>query len=172
MISADYEIEVRTLENNPAGLDRTEIERVAGNQYNSLFRQQHDSKALSASGSTTTVDRGEKKRKPRNRFEGNCLNCGRKGHRAKDGRSAKKRSKNQEIAANKKSGGRESATSVRVRRTLSINTVACRNLEHRTRNFVQREAEKGAILAKINVPVNAEVGLTAATTGAARGDGK
>ena len=48
----------------------------------------------------------------------------------------------------------------------------CRNLEHRTRNFVQREAEKGAILAKINVPVNAEVGLTAATTGAARGDGK
>ena len=30
------------LENNPAGLDRAEIGRVVGNQYNSLLRQQHD----------------------------------------------------------------------------------------------------------------------------------
>ena len=54
-LSADYEIEVRMLNNNPAGLDRAEIERAVGNQYNRLLRQQHDSKALSASGSTTTV---------------------------------------------------------------------------------------------------------------------
>ena len=36
----------------------------------------------------------------------------------------------------------------------------------------ERGAEKGAILAKINVPANAEVGLVPATTGAACGDGK
>ena len=51
-LSADYEIEVRMLENTPASLDRVEIERVVGNQYNRLLRQQHDSIALSASGST------------------------------------------------------------------------------------------------------------------------
>ena len=41
-LSADYEIEVRMLENTPASLDRVEIERVVGNQYNRLLRQQHD----------------------------------------------------------------------------------------------------------------------------------
>ena len=70
-LSADYEIEVRMLENNPAGLGRTEIECVIGNQYNRLLRQRHDSKALSSSKGTTTEDRGEKKRRPHNRFEGN-----------------------------------------------------------------------------------------------------
>ena len=44
--------------NNLAGLERAEIERVVGNQYSRLLRQQHDSKASSASESTTTVDRG------------------------------------------------------------------------------------------------------------------
>ena len=77
------------LENNPTGLRRAKIERVVGNQCNSLLRQQHDSKALSASGSTTTADYGEKKMRPRNRFESNCFNYGRKGHHAEDCRSAK-----------------------------------------------------------------------------------
>ena len=48
----------------------------------------------------------------------------------------------------------------------------CRNLEHRTHDCEERGAEKGTILAKINVLANAEVGLVAATTGASRGDGK
>ena len=69
-LSVDYKIEVRMLENNPAGLDRAEIERVVGNQYNRLLRQQHDSKTLSALRNTTTADCGEKKGRPRNRFEG------------------------------------------------------------------------------------------------------
>ena len=51
-LSADYEVEVRMLENTPASLDRVEIESIVGNQYNRLLRQQHDSIALSASGST------------------------------------------------------------------------------------------------------------------------
>ena len=72
-LSADYEIEVRILENNPARLDEAEIGRIARNQYDRLLRQQHDSKALSASESTTTADCGEKKRRLRNPFEGNQL---------------------------------------------------------------------------------------------------
>ena len=48
----------------------------------------------------------------------------------------------------------------------------CRSLEHRTRDCEERRAEKGAILAKIDVTANAEVGLVSAMTGAAREDGK
>ena len=36
--SADFEMECRVLENNPAGLNRAEIERAVGNQYNRLVR--------------------------------------------------------------------------------------------------------------------------------------
>ena len=38
-LSADFEMECRMLDNNPAGLNRAEIERVVGNQYNRLLRQ-------------------------------------------------------------------------------------------------------------------------------------
>ena len=89
-LSVNYEIEIRMLENNPAGLNMTKIERVVGNQYSKLLRQQHNSKAFLASGSTTTVDSGEKRRPRSNRLEGNCFNCGRKSHRAEDCRSATK----------------------------------------------------------------------------------
>ena len=87
--SADYEIEARMLGNNPTGLKRAEIERVLRHQYNRLLKQQQDSKALSASKGTTMADGREKNKRPRNRFEGNCFNCGRKGHHAEDYRSAK-----------------------------------------------------------------------------------
>ena len=113
------------LENNPAGLDRAEIERVVGNQYNSLLRQQHDSKALSASGSTTTADRGKKKRKSRKRFGAIASTAEERVTALRMAGAQRRRSKNREMAADKKGGGRESATSVGVRRTLSINTVAC-----------------------------------------------
>ena len=45
------------LNNNPAGLSRTEIERVVGNQYSRLLRRQQDSKALFASRGTYTKNR-------------------------------------------------------------------------------------------------------------------
>ena len=51
------------LKNNPTGFERAEIERVVGNQYNRRLRQQHNSKALSASGSTTTANRGDRSRR-------------------------------------------------------------------------------------------------------------
>ena len=63
--------EVHMLENKPTGLERAETERVVGNQHNRFRRQQQDSKTISASKDTATVDRGEKNRRPRNRLEGN-----------------------------------------------------------------------------------------------------
>ena len=105
-LSADNETEVRMLESNPTGLEMAEIECVVGNQYNRLLRQHQNSKALSTSKGTTTVDSGEKKRRPRNRFEGNCFNCGRECHRAEDCRSAKKIEKLGDAAADNKGGGR------------------------------------------------------------------
>ena len=51
-LSADYDIDVRMVDNNPADLERAEIERLVRNQYNRLPKQHRDSKALSASGST------------------------------------------------------------------------------------------------------------------------
>ena len=90
-MSADLEMECRMLENNYAGLNRAEIERVVGNQYSRLLRQQQDSKALSASKGAVTVNRGKgKNRRLHHKFDGNYFNCGKKGHRAGDCRSAKK----------------------------------------------------------------------------------
>ena len=82
-LSADFEMECRILENNPAGLNRDEIERIVGNQYNRLLRQQQDSKALSASKGTVTANREKgKNRRLHHKFDGNCFNCGKKGHSA------------------------------------------------------------------------------------------
>ena len=78
------------LENNPDGLVRSEIERVVGNQYNRLLRRQQDSKAMSVSKGSVTADRGKgKNQRSRQKFEGNCFKCGRKGHRALDCKSLK-----------------------------------------------------------------------------------
>ena len=132
-LSADYEVEVRMLENNPASLERAEIERAVGNHCNRLLRQQHDSNALSASGSTTTADRGEKKTL-RNRLEGNCFNCGRKSHHAKDCRSAKKKiKKSGGTSADKKGGGRGKCYVCRSEEHFARKHCGlCRNLKHRT----------------------------------------
>ena len=105
-LSADFEMECRMLENNPAGLNGAEIERVVGNQYNSLLRQQQDSKALSASKATVTANRAkEKNRRLCHKFEDNCFNFGKKGHRAGDCRSAKKSETSGAADDKKESGG-------------------------------------------------------------------
>ena len=71
-LSTDFEMECRMLENNPARLNKADIERVVGNQYNRLLRQQQDSKALSASKGTVTANRGKgKNRKLHHKFDGN-----------------------------------------------------------------------------------------------------
>ena len=59
-----------------------------------------------------------------------------------------------------------------VRITLRINTAACAEAWSIGLVIVKSKAEKGAMLAKINVPAISEVGLVAATIGEAHGDGK
>ena len=75
----------------PCWSNRAEVERVVGNQDNRLLRQQQNSKALSASKTTVSANRGKgKNRRPHHKFDGNCFNCRKKGHRAGDFRNAKK----------------------------------------------------------------------------------
>ena len=165
-LSADVEMECRILENNPAGLNRAEIERVVGNQYNRLVRQQQDSKALSASKGTVTANRGKRKnRKLHHKFDGNCFNCGKNGHRAGDCRSAKKKSEKSGAAVDKK----ERSGSGRCYICGSEEHLAHRHC-HRTRDCEERGVEKGAILAKLTVPAVPEVRAVAAMVGAARSD--
>ena len=75
-LSANYEIEFRMLENNPSNLNKIEIERVVGNGYNRLLRQQQDSKALSASKGTTTLECGKESKRPCNQFLRSCFDYG------------------------------------------------------------------------------------------------
>ena len=174
-LSADFEMECRMLENNPTGLNRAEIERVVGNQYNRLLRKQQDSKALSASKGTVTANRGKgKNSKLHHKFDGNCFNCGKKGHRAGDCRSAKKKSEKSGAADDRKEGGGSGRCYIcgSEEHLAHRHCGPCKSLEHRTRDCEERGAEKGAMLAKLNVPVVPEVRAVAAMVGAARSDGK
>ena len=174
-LSADFEMERRILENNPAGLNRAEIERVVGNQYNRLPRQQQDSRALSASKDTVTANRGEgKNRKLHHKFDDNCFNCGKKGHSAGDCRSAKKKSEKSGAADDRKEGGGSGRCYIygSEEHLAHRHCGLCKSLEHRTRDCEERRAEKGAMLAKLTVPVVPEVRAVAAMVGAARSDRK
>ena len=123
-LSADYEIECRMQENSPSGLERAQIERVVGNQYNILLRQQLESKTLSASKGTNSADRGEENMRPRNRFEGKRFICERKGHHAEECRSVKKKIKNQKMPPpTKRAKVGASGTSAGVRRILRTSTI-------------------------------------------------
>ena len=78
-LSADFKMECRILENNPAELNRPEIERVVGYQYTRLLQQQQDSKVLLASKVTFTANREKgKNRRLHHKFDGNCFNCRKK----------------------------------------------------------------------------------------------
>ena len=174
-LSADFEIECRMLENNPDGLNRGEIERVVGNQYNRLLKQQQDSKALSASRGTVTANRENgKNRRLCNKFEGKCFNCGKKGHRAVDCRSTKKKSEKSGAAVERKEGGGGGRCYVceSVEHLAHKHCRLCRSLEHRTRDCEERGAEKGAMLAKLTAPAVPEVRAAAAMVGTARSDEK
>ena len=126
-LSADFEMECRILENNPAGLNRAEIERVVGNQYNRLLRQQQESKALSASKGTVTANRGKSKnRKLHHKFDGNCFNCGRKVTALETAGTRRKRVKNPELpTTGRRAVAAVGATSAGVRSTLRTGTVFC-----------------------------------------------
>ena len=124
-LSAGFEMECRILENNPAGLNRAEVKRNLQNQYKRLLRQQQDSKALSESKDTVTANRGKgKNRRLHHKFDGNCFNCGKKGRRAGDCRSAKKKSEKSGLPTTRRRAvAAVGATSAGVRSTLRTGTV-------------------------------------------------
>ena len=174
-LSADSQMECRMLENNPAGLNRAEIERVVGNQYNRLLRQEQDSKALSASKGTVTANHGKgKNMRPHHKFDGNCFNCGKKGRRAGDCRSAKKSEKSGAADDKEKGGGSGRCYICGSEEHLAHRHCGlCKSLEHRTRDCEERGAEKGAMLEQLTVPAVPEVRAVAAIlVGEARGDRK
>ena len=72
------------------------------------------------------MDRSKgRKRRPRNKFESKCFNCGKKGYRAGECRSAKN-SENPEIRPPaRRAKVRASAPFMGVRDTLCTSTVAC-----------------------------------------------
>ena len=168
-LSAGFEMECRMLENNPAGLNRAGIERVVGNQYKRLLRQQQDSKALSASKGTVTANRGKgKNRRPHHKFDGNCFNCGKKGDRAGDCRSARKSEKPGASDDKKKGGGSGRCYICGSEEHLAHGHCGlCKSLEHRTRDSEESGAEKGAMLAKLTIPAVPEVRAVAAMVGVA-----
>ena len=164
-------MECRILENNPAGLNRAEIERVVGNQYNRLLRQQQASKALSASKGTVTANREKgKNRRLHHKFDGKCFNCGKKGHRAVDCRSAKKKSEKSGATDDRKEGGGSGRCYIcgSEDHLAHRHCGLCKSLEHRTRDCEERGAKKGAMLAKLTVPVVPEVREVTAMVWAAR----
>ena len=170
-LSADFEMKCQILENNPAGLNRAEIECVVGNQYNRLLRQQQDSKALSASKGTVKANREKgKNRRLHHKFDGKCFNCGKKGHRAVDCRSAKKKSEKSGATDDRKEGGGSGRCYIcgSEEHLAHRHCGLCKSLEHRTRDCEERGAEKGAMLAKLTVPVVPEVRKVTAMVGAAR----
>ena len=174
-LSADFEMECRILENNFAGLNKAQIERVVGNLYNRLLRQQQDSKAMSASKGTVTANRGKRKnRKLHHKFDGSCFNCGKKGHRAGDCRSAKKKSEQSKVADDKKEGsGSGKCYICGSGEHLAPRHCGLRkSLEHRTRDREERGAENRAMLAKLTELAVPEVRAMAAMVGTARGDRK
>ena len=174
-LSADFEMECRILDNNPAGLNMAEIECVVGNQYSRLLRQQQDSKALSASKGTVTANREKgKDRRLHHKFDGNCFNCGKKGHRVGDCRSAKKKSEKSGATDNRKEGGGSGRCYIcgSEEHLAHRHCGLCKSLEHRTRDCEERGAEKGAMLAKLTVPAVPDVRAVAAMVGAARSDRK
>ena len=154
-----------------AGLNRAEIERVVGNQYNRLLKQQQDSKALSASKGTVTANRKKgKNRRLHHKFDGKWFNCGKKGHRAVDCKSAKKKSEKSGATDDRKEGGGSGRCYIcgSEEHLAHRHCDLCKSLEHRTRDCEERGAKKGAILAKLTVPVVPEVREVTAMVGAAR----
>ena len=114
---------------------------------------------MSASKGTVTANRWKGKNwRLHHKIEGNCFNCGKKGHHAGDCRSAKKSEKSRAADDKKEGGGSGRCYICRSEEHFGL----CKSLEHRTRNCEKRGAEKGAMLVKLTLPAVLE-GLFSAT---------
>ena len=127
-LSSGFEMECRILENSPASLNRAEIERVVGNHYNRLLRQQQDSKALSASKGTVTANRGKGIRTEDSTTSSmeTASIAGRKVTVLETAGARRKREKNPELpTTGRRAVAAVGATSAVVRSTLRTGTVVC-----------------------------------------------
>ena len=130
---------------------------------------------MSVSKGAVTANRGKGKNgKLFHKFDGNCFNCGKKGHRAGDCRNPKNKSEKYGAADDKKEGGGSGRCFIcgSEEHLAHRHCRLCKSLEHRTRDCGERGAEKGATLGKLSVPVVPEVRPVAAMVGAARSDRK
>ena len=130
---------------------------------------------MSASKGTVTANREKgKKRRLHHKFDGKCFNCRKKGHRAVDCRSAKKKGEKSGATDDRKEGGGSGRCYIcgSKEHLAHRHCGLCKSLKHRTRDCEERGAEKGAMLAKLTVPVVPEVRTAAAMVGAARSDRK
>ena len=176
-LSADFEMECRPLENNSAGLNRAEIERVVGNRYNRLLRQQLDSKAHCRhrrAPSRQIAKRGRTGDSTTSSMVTASI-AERKVTALETAGARRKRVRNPELpTTGRRAVAAVGAASAGVRSTLRTDRHCglCKSLEHRTQNCEERGAEKGAMLAKLTVPAVPEVRAVAAMVGAARSDRK
>ena len=124
-MSADFEMECRMLENNPAGLNSSGIAHVVGNKYNRLLRQQQGSKALSASKGAVTANRGKgKNSRPHHKFDGNCFTIAERKVTALETAGARKKVKTSKQPTTRRNAvAAVGAKSARVRSTLRTGTV-------------------------------------------------
>ena len=115
------------LENNPDGLNRGEIERVVGIQYNRLLRQQQDSKALSASrGTVTTNEKTERIGDSATSSKENASTVEREGTALWIVRARRRKMRNPELPPRKRRVvAAVGATSVEVWSTLRTSIVGC-----------------------------------------------
>ena len=92
--------------------------------------------ALSASKGTVTENRGKmKNRRPHHKFDGNRFNCGKKGYRAGECRSAKNSEKPGAADDKKKSGGSGRCYIYGIEEHLTHRHCGlCKSLEHPTRD--------------------------------------
>ena len=130
---------------------------------------------MSASKGTVTANREKaKNRRLHHKFDGKCFNCGKKGHRAVDCRRAKKNSEKSGATDDRKEGGGNGRCYIFGSEEYLAHRHCglCKSLGHRTQDCKERGAEKGAMLAKLAVPVVPEVRAVAAMVGAARSDRK
>ena len=130
---------------------------------------------MSASKDTVTANRGKgKNRKLNHKFDGNFFICGKKGHRAEDCRIAKKKSETSGAADERKEGGGSGRAHIcgSEEHLGHRHCGLCKSLEHRTRDCEKRGAEKGAMLAKLTVPVVPDVRAVAVMVGEDRSDKK
>ena len=120
-------------------------------------------------GATWADCEKEKNRRSRNRIEGDCSICGKKDHHAGELRSAKKNEKYGDVTADKKGGGKSKwYVCESPEHLVHKHCGLCKSLEHQTCKRQERPTEKDAMLTKLNVMANSEVGPMAAMMGAAR----